>query len=130
MTDLLHIAPETGRALENRRPVVALEFTVITHGLPHPANVEPALAIEPGIRETGAVPATIAILAGRITVGLTQLEIAHLAQLPPGEVRKCSRRDFPIAVARGENAATTVAGTMIVAHAAGIRIFATGGIGG
>jgi pseudouridine-5'-phosphate glycosidase len=86
--------------------------------------------MEAAVRRSGALPATIAVLGGRITVGLTRSEIERLAALPPGSVRKCSRRDFPIAVARGEDAATTVAGTMIVAHAAGIRIFATGGIGG
>ncbi len=130
MTDHLHFAPEVAEALRAKRPVVALESTLITHGLPHPANVETALAMEAAIRESGAIPATIAILEGQITVGLTREQIERLATLPVGTVRKGSRRDFPIAVARRENAATTVAGTMIVAHAAGIRLFATGGIGG
>jgi pseudouridylate synthase len=130
MTDQLHIASEIAEALGTGRAVVALESTLITHGLPHPANVETAAAMEAAIRESGAVPATIAILAGRITVGLTPAEIEDLATRPAGSVRKCSRRDLPIAVARSEYAATTVAGTMIVAHAAGIRVFATGGIGG
>jgi pseudouridylate synthase len=130
MIDLLQIAPEVAEALKMQRAVVVLESTLITHGLPYPENVETALAMEAAIRESGAVPATIAILAGRITVGLTQSQIERLATLPPGNVRKCSRRDFPVAIARGEDAATTVAGTMIVAHAAGIQVFATGGIGG
>lgn len=110
--------------------MVALESTLITHGLPHPANAETALAMEAAVRAGGAVPATIAILGGRMVVGLTRDDILRLAALPPGRVRKCSRRDLPIAVARGEDAATTVAGTMIVAHQAGIRVLATGGIGG
>jgi pseudouridine-5'-phosphate glycosidase len=130
MTDLLRIAPEVAEALRAKRAVVALESTLITHGLPYPASVETALAMEAAIRESGAIPATIAILEGQITVGLTREQLEYLATLPAGTVRKCSRRDFPIAVARREDAATTVAGTMIVAHAAGIRIFATGGIGG
>ena len=130
MTEALSIAPEVRAALQERRAVVALESTLITHGLPQPANIETALAMEAAIRQRGAVPATIAILSGRITVGLTPAELERLATLPAGAVRKCSRRDFAIAVARGEDAATTVAGTMIVAHAAGIGVFATGGIGG
>lgn len=130
VSDSLYIAPEVAAALEARRPVVALESTLITHGLPHPANVETALAMEAAVRESGAVPATIAILAGRITVGLTRADIERLGALPYGSVRKCSRRDLPIAVGLGEDAATTVAGTMIVAHMAGIRVFSTGGIGG
>jgi pseudouridine-5'-phosphate glycosidase len=130
MTDLLHVAPEVAEALRSKRAVVALESTLITHGLPHPANIETAVAMESAIRASGAVPATIAILEGRITVGLSRAQIERLATMPSGSVRKCSRRDFPIAIARGENGATTVAGTMMVAHAAGIRVFATGGIGG
>lgn len=130
MRDCLTFNPEVADALRGTGAVVALESTLITHGLPYPANVETALAMEAAVREGGAIPATIAILRGRITVGLTRAEIEDLAQRPSGTVRKCSRRDLPIAVARGEDAATTVAGTMIVAHAAGIRVFATGGIGG
>lgn len=126
----IHLAPEVAAALGAGRAVVALESTLITHGLPQPVNVETALAMEAAVRESGAVPATIAILGGKITVGLTQVEIERLAARPAGSVRKCSRRDLPIAVARGEDAATTVAGTMIVAHMMGIRVFATGGIGG
>lgn len=127
---MLTIHPEAAEALHQKRPVVALESTVITHGLPYPANVETALAMEQAVREGGAVPATIAVLKGQITVGLTREQIEALGQSQPGTVRKCSRRDLPIAVGLHEDAATTVAGTMIVAHMAGIRVFATGGIGG
>ena len=130
MTEKLHIALEVADALRGGRPVVALESTLISHGLPYPANVETALAMEAAVREGGAVPATIAVLGGKITVGLSRAEIERLANAPAGSVRKCSRRDLPIAVARGEDGATTVAGTMIVAHMAGIAVFATGGIGG
>jgi pseudouridine-5'-phosphate glycosidase len=127
---MLTIHPEVAEALQQKRPVVALESTVITHGLPYPANVETALAMEQAVRDGGAVPATIAVLKGQITVGLTRDQIETLGQSQPGTVRKCSRRDLPIAVGLHEDAATTVAGTMIVAHMAGVRVFATGGIGG
>ncbi len=127
---MLTIRPEVAEALRHGQPVVALESTVITHGLPYPANVETALAMEQAVRDGGAIPATIAVLKGQITVGLTREQIEALGQSPPGTVRKCSRRDLPIAVGLHEDAATTVAGTMIVAHMAGIRVFATGGIGG
>ena len=130
MTDLIHRSPEVAAALRDRRPVVALESTLITHGLPWPENAATALAMEAAVRDSGAVPATIAVLAGRITVGLSREQIEDLAHRPSGAVRKCSRRDLPIVVARGEDGATTVAGTMIVAHRAGIRVFGTGGIGG
>jgi pseudouridine-5'-phosphate glycosidase len=130
MKENLEISSEVADALRARRPVVALESTLITHGLPHPANVETALAMEAAVRAGGAVPATIAVLGGKITVGLSRGEIERLGARPAGSVRKCSRRDLPIAVALGEDGATTVAGTMIVAHMAGIRVFATGGIGG
>lgn len=130
MQEKLHISAEVADALRGGRAVVALESTLITHGLPHPTNVETALAMEAAVRAGGAVPATIAVLGGKITIGLTRAEIERLATLPAGSVRKCSRRDLPIAVALGEDGATTVAGTMIVAHLAGIRVFATGGIGG
>jgi len=126
----ISLSSEVADALRAGHAVVALESTLITHGLPHPANVETALALEAAVRAGGAVPATIAVLGGKITVGLTRAEIERLATRPAGSVRKCSRRDLPIAVARGEDGATTVAGTMIVAHMAGIRVFATGGIGG
>ena len=125
---LLHYHPEVRDALENRRPVVALESTLITHGLPYPVNQEVASGMEKAVRDAGAVPATIAVLKGQITVGITAEELAYLAQAK--NVRMCSRRDFPIVLAQKGDGATTVAGTMIVAHLAGIRVFATGGIGG
>jgi len=130
MQTTIHFSGNVAKALLEKRPVVALESTLITHGLPHPANVETALAMEAAVSASGAVPATIAVLGGRITVGLERHEIERLGARPEGSVRKCSRRDLPIAVARGEDGATTVAGTMIVAQMAGIRMFATGGIGG
>ena len=125
---LLQYHPEVREALEQRRPVVALESTLITHGLPYPVNLEVASGMEQAVRENGAVPATIAVLKGQITVGLTPDQLAYLARAR--DVRKCSRRDLPIALAQKGDGATTVAGTMIVAHLAGIRVFATGGIGG
>ncbi len=126
----LKLGDDVARALETGGPVVALESTLITHGLPYPVNVETALNMENAVREGGATPATIAVLNGQITVGLTPNDIERLGQAPPGSVRKCSRRDLPIAVGLAQDGATTVAGTMIVAHMAGIRVFATGGIGG
>lgn len=130
MPDVLHISSEVRTALNQNRPVVALESTLITHGLPYPQNAETALAMEVAVRESGAVPATIAVLKGKITVGISSDEIERLAKMPTGSVRKVSRRDLPIAVGLGEDGATTVAGTMIVANMAGISVFATGGIGG
>lgn len=124
----LKFAPVVEAALAEKRPVVALESTLITHGLAYPANVETALAMEAAVRDAGATPATIAVLKGQITVGLTTHEIETLGKAT--NVRKCSRRDLALAVALGEDGATTVAGTMIVAHMAGIHVFATGGIGG
>ena len=128
--DTIHVAREVGDALASGRAIVALESTLITHGLPFPANVETALAMEAAVRESGAVPATIAVLGGKIVVGISAADIERLATLPAGKVRKCSRRDLPIAAALGEDASTTVAATLIVADLAGIRVFATGGIGG
>ncbi|TVR23007.1 MAG: pseudouridine-5'-phosphate glycosidase [Anaerolineaceae bacterium] len=124
----LHYAEEVRDALAEGRPVVALESTVISHGLPFPHNAEIAANMQSAIRAEGAVPATIAVLGGKIHVGLSDEQIHHLATAP--DIRKCSRRDFSIAVGLKQDAATTVAGTMIVAHQAGIRVFATGGIGG
>lgn len=124
----LNIHPSVQTALDKREAVVALESTVITHGLPAPENLKIAHAIEEAVREQGAVPATIAILKGEIMVGLTPAQLEYLATAQ--HVRKCSRRDLPLVVARQEDGATTVAGTMIVAHWAGIHLFATGGIGG
>ena len=126
----LTFSDEVADAIASGRPVVALESTVISHGLPYPDNAKTALAMEAAVREGGAIPATIAVLNGKITVGLTEAQVEHLATAPAGSVRKCSRRDLPIAVGLGEDGATTVAGTMIVAAWAGIRVFATGGIGG
>lgn len=131
MDEFLTISPLIKQALADGGPVVALESTVITHGLPYPQNVETALAMEAAVREGGAIPATIAVLRGQITVGLSLDDIERLGRLAGATtVRKCSRRDLAIAMARGEDGATTVAGTMVVAHMAGIELFATGGIGG
>lgn len=126
----LRFHPEVRAALAEGRPVVALESTLITHGFAYPTNLEVAKAMEAAVREEGAVPATVAILRGHITVGLSDGELEYLSTQPREAVRKCSRRDLSIAVGRGEDAATTVAGTMVVAHRAGIEVFATGGIGG
>jgi pseudouridine-5'-phosphate glycosidase len=130
--------PEVAAALAANEPVVALESTVITHGLPYPQNVETAAAMETAVREGGSVPATIAIIQGQIHIGLTADQLEYLGtragtarrELADTAVRKCSRRDIPLAIAGREDGATTVAGTMILAHRAGIPIFATGGIGG
>lgn len=132
MNPLLHFHPDVQAALANGEPVVALESTVITHGLPYPANVETAVSMETAVRSGGATPATIAVIRGQLYVGLNGDQLEYLATRPDANayVRKCSRRDLPLAVARGEDGATTVAGTMIVAHLAGIELFATGGIGG
>ena len=126
----LQIASDIQAALDQGQPVVALESTLITHGLPYPLNLETALDMEVAVRQGGALPATIAILKGQVTVGLSQAQIESLANAPQDSVRKCSRRDLPIAIALGQDGATTVAGTMIVADKAGIKVFATGGIGG
>jgi pseudouridylate synthase len=126
----MKIQPEIAQALAAGRQVVALESTLITHGLPYPDNVETAVAMETAVREGGAMPATIAILQGQIQFGLTADQLEYLGTRPMTAVRKCSRRDLPIAIARAEDGATTVAGTMILAQRAGIELFATGGIGG
>ncbi len=128
--------PEVQEAFAGGQPVVALESTVITHGLPYPENVRTALAMESAVREGGAIPATIAIINGEVFVGLREEQVEYLAHqaVLAGQgkafVRKCSRRDLSIAIIRRENGATTVAGTMILANQAGIKVFATGGIGG
>lgn len=124
----LNIHSQVKAALEQGGPVVALESTLITHGFSAPENINIALDIEAAVREQGAIPATIAILNGQITVGLTPEQIEYLGTAQT--VRKCSRRDLPLALARREDGSTTVAATMIVARRAGIEIFATGGIGG
>jgi pseudouridine-5'-phosphate glycosidase len=127
--DALDIAPEVAEALISSQPVVALESTIISHGMPYPKNVETAAAVEQAVREVGAVPATIAVSGGRLKVGLSADEIERLGNLGP-KVIKCSRRDLPFVLARKKDGATTVAATMIIAAMAGIRVFATGGIGG
>ena len=129
MNSYLDISPEVKEALAAGKPVVALESTIISHGMPYPQNVETALNVERIIRENGAVPATIAIIKGRLKAGLTKDEIEYLGR-KGYDVTKASRRDLPVLVARGEDGATTVATTMIIAAMAGIRVFATGGIGG
>jgi pseudouridine-5'-phosphate glycosidase len=125
---LLHLHPEVAAALEAGRPVVALESTLVAHGLPWPINLETARAAEAAVRAEGAVPATIAVWRGRPTVGLEDAELEALAR--GGDILKASRRDLAAAVVQGASAATTVAATMFLAHQAGIRLFATGGIGG
>ena len=127
--DSLDFAPEVATALADGRPVVALESTIISHGMPSPRNVQTALAVERTVRDHGATPATIAIIGGRLKVGLSENEINNLGERGQ-DVIKTSRRDLPFVVARGEDGATTVAATMIIAAMAGIRVFATGGIGG
>ena len=129
MNKHLDIAPEVAEALAEGRPVVALESTIISHGMPYPKNVETALLVEQTIRDNGAVPATIAVIGGRLKAGLNREEIEYLGRTGRG-VAKASRRDLPALVARGADGATTVATTMIIASLAGNRIFATGGIGG
>ena len=129
MNRYLEISPEVRAALQAGKPVVALESTIISHGMPYPQNVETALLVEQTIREGGAVPATIAIIGGRLKAGLSPEEIEYLGKKGRG-VAKASRRDLPVLVARGEDGATTVTTTMIIAAMAGIRVFATGGIGG
>lgn len=126
----LVLAPEVRDALAGGRPVVALESTLISHGLPYPQNLEVARASEAAVRTGGAVPATIAISAGRILVGLDDGELETLATAPEGSVRKASRPSLAAALAADGWSATTVSATMIAAHAAGIRVLATGGIGG
>ena len=124
----LDIKPEVKEALEQGKAVVALESTIIAHGMPYPKNVETALAVEEVIRKNGAVPATIAIIDGVIKVGLTPEEIEYLGTAKG--VLKVSRRDFPVVMAKKMDGATTVAGTMMAAAMAGIKVFVTGGIGG
>ncbi len=128
--DRLLIAPEVAGALRDGRPVVALESTLISHGLPHPQNVEVATASEEAVRASGAVPATVAMRDGRLLVGLAAGDLEALATAPAGSVRKVSRHSLAEGAAAGGWSATTVSATMIAAHAAGIRVFATGGIGG
>ena len=125
----LDINPEVAEALANGKPVVALESTIISHGMPYPQNVETALAVQNIIRENGAVPATIGIIGGRLKAGMTKEEIEYFGK-KGAQIAKASRRDLAVLCARKEDGATTVATTMIIANMAGIKIFATGGIGG
>ena len=129
LSKYLDVATEVDVALRAGQPVVALESTIISHGMPYPRNVETASTVEGTVREAGAVPATIAVLDGRLKVGLSADEIQRLGKQGP-QVVKCSRRDLPFVIARKDDGATTVAATMIIAAMAGIRVFATGGIGG
>lgn len=129
MNQYLDINPEVKEALEQGKPVVALESTIISHGMPYPQNVETALNVEKIIREEGAIPATIAIIGGRLKAGLTPEEIEYFGKKGT-EITKASRRDLAALCAKGEDGATTVTTTMMIAHMAGIKLFATGGIGG
>jgi len=124
----LDINPEVEKAIQEGKPVVALESTIISHGMPYPQNVETALKVEQIVRDNGAIPATIAILKGKLKVGLTYEEIEYLGNNK--DAIKTSRRDIPFIVAKGLDGATTVASTMIIAALAGIKVFVTGGIGG
>lgn len=128
MRELLSITPEVANAIAVNRPVVALESTVISHGLPRPQNLQTAQLLQTAVSESGAVPATIGVLNGKLNVGLSDDQIQLLAL--EDNIRKISTRDIPLAVANGWNGATTVASTIWIAHRAGIRVFATGGIGG
>lgn len=129
MLPFLEISPSVQAALKDKKPIVALESTIISHGMPYPQNVETALKVEACVRENGATPATIAIINGKMKAGLSVDEIEILGKLGQS-VPKVSRRDMPMIIAQGLNGATTVASTMIIAQLAGIKIFATGGIGG
>jgi pseudouridine-5'-phosphate glycosidase len=130
---LLDVSPDVAEALAAGQPVVALESTIITHGMPYPENLDTARAVERVVRVAGAVPATIALIGGRLKAGLADDELARLAELSADggtQIAKASRRDLPSLIAAGSDAGTTVAATMYVAHLAGIEVFATGGIGG
>ncbi|MBQ0076292.1 MAG: pseudouridine-5'-phosphate glycosidase [Bacteroidales bacterium] len=129
MNNYLSISPEVAQALKENKPVVALESTIISHGMPYPQNVETAMRVEQVIRDNGAVPATIAIIGGKLKAGCTPEEIEYLGKKGQAVI-KASRRDLPVLIARGEDGATTVTTTMIIAAMAGIKVFATGGIGG
>ncbi len=129
MNKYLSISPEVAVALRDNRPVVALESTIISHGMPYPQNVETAMRVEQTIRDNGAVPATIAVIGGKLKAGCTAEEIEYLGKKGQA-VTKASRRDLPVLIARGMDGATTVTTTMIIAAMAGIKVFATGGIGG
>ncbi len=125
----LDVKPEVAQAVAEGKPVVALESTIISHGMPYPQNVETALQVEKIIRASGAVPATIAIIGGRLKAGLSEEEIEYFGKKGMA-ITKASRRDLAVLCARGKDGATTVTTTMMIAHMAGIKVFATGGIGG
>lgn len=129
MNKYLSVSAPVAEAMKQGRPVVALESTIISHGMPYPQNVATALKVEETIREAGAVPATIAVIGGKLKAGLTPEEIEYLGRKGTA-VTKASRRDLPVLVARGDDGATTVTTTMIISAMAGIKVFATGGIGG
>lgn len=125
----LSVSPEVKQAVQEGKPVVALESTIISHGMPYPQNVETALKVEQLVRDHGAVPATIAIINGKLSVGITKEEIDYLGK-EGSKIPKASRRDLAVLVSKGMSGATTVTTTMIIAQMAGIKVFATGGIGG
>ncbi len=129
LNQYLDVNPEVAEAVKAGKPVVALESTIISHGMPYPQNVETALKVEQIIRDNGAVPATTAIIGGRLKAGLTHEEIEYFGKKGQA-INKCSRRDIAMICAKGEDGASTVTTTMIIAHMAGIKFFATGGIGG
>ena len=129
MNKYLSISPEVQQALDEHKPIVALESTIISHGMPYPQNVETAMRVEQTIRDHGAVPATIAIIGGKLKAGCTAEEIEYLGSKGQA-ITKASRRDLPVLIARDADGATTVTTTMIIAAMAGIKVFATGGIGG
>ncbi len=129
LPSFFRFTPEVSTAIRDHLPIVALEFAVITHGLPYPQNLELARQVEEQVRSQGAVPATTAILNGQVRLGLNDQELEALAS-PEAQARKISHRDYGIAIARSENGGATVAGTLIAARAAGLRVFSTGGIGG
>ena len=129
LNKFLDVNPEVAKAVAEGKPVVALESTIISHGMPYPQNVETALKVEQIIRDNGAVPATIAIIGGRLKAGLTKEEIEYFGKKGQA-ITKASRRDLAVICAEGQDGATTVTTTMIIAHMAGIKFFATGGIGG
>jgi len=129
LPDRVIVHPRVQRALYGGRPVLALESTIVTHGMPYPRNLETARAVEAAAHAAGAVPATVAVLDGQLCIGLEDEQLERLASLGPGAA-KCSRRDLGLVMQAGGSGGTTVAATMIAAHLAGIRVFATGGIGG
>ena len=128
MSDYIDIAPEVAAALASGKPVVALESTIISHGMPYPQNLETAQAVEQDVRDNGAIPATIAVIGGRCKIGLSPEELEYFAK--GTDILKLSLRDIPYCIAKKRDGATTVSATMILAEKAGIRVFATGGIGG